>query len=196
MKNLFTALMLAGTITLPAALHAETSPAMNSQAPLTTMPESPISVGSPIDPASNPPAAPLSMTPEPATSPLPVTNKVEIYTGGIGEEEQKKIAEMENNYSLKLVFSGEGGMYLSDVAVKIKDSKGEMLVDDKTKGPIFLANLPEGHYTVDVSYQDHAKTLKESVGKAKKLKTVQVRIPITEAEETQPPPGVVRGFKK
>jgi hypothetical protein len=65
---------------------------------------------------------------------------------------------------------------VSDVGVKVTNSKGELVIDDVSNGPWLLARLPNGSYTAQATYNGHTVTQKFSVG-GKGLKTAQFRWP-------------------
>lgn len=97
-------------------------------------------------------------------------------TGGVGMADREALDYFENEYNLKLVFTGEGGMYLSNVAVNIVDSKGIPALSTTTEGPMLLANLQPGTYTVHANAEGYEKTQKVKIGE--NLKTVQLGFPV------------------
>lgn len=102
-----------------------------------------------------------------------------ILTGGIGDEELATLKAAESDYTAKLVFTGEGGMYLSDVDVVVRDSAQRELAHVVTQGPIMLIQLPAGTYQVKASTEGHTLTQPLTVdGKA--LVTKHVRFPVTQ----------------
>lgn len=79
-------------------------------------------------------------------------NDVAYVSGGIGDQEQAAFKQMSDEFNLNLVFAvEEGGNYLSDVAVRVYDSQGNLTLDAISNGPMFYANLPAGQYKVEVS---------------------------------------------
>ena len=52
------------------------------------------------------------------------------------------------DYSLKLVFAQRAGPYLAGIDVTIFDESGKKVVDARSEGPWFLADLPPGTYRV------------------------------------------------
>jgi hypothetical protein len=83
-------------------------------------------------------------------------------TGGIGEDEAKAMQEAARQYPLALEFvarTGDGrGAWLADVAVSIRDSRGNAVLQTRAEGPFLLARLPAGRYTVTARYQDAERT--------------------------------------
>lgn len=102
---------------------------------------------------------------------------VPVISGGVGENSSAAIKAQEDNYSVKLVFTGEGGMYLSDVNVSILDRQGNEVVNKVSRGPVLLAGLEKGQYTVQATAEGHSKKQTISV-KDNSLKTYHMRFPI------------------
>jgi hypothetical protein len=124
-----------------------------------------------------------------SSSALAAVNATDIVTGGVGMTNRAEIESIQNQYSLKLVYTGVGGMYLSDVDVTVTDKSGQIVASQKTDGPIMLIKLPAGSYTVSSSYAGHQKTNKISVGS--QLRTVQVGFPVTDADIAKVSGGVI-----
>lgn len=101
---------------------------------------------------------------------------VNVVTGGVGETERAQVKSQEGNYNLKLVFTGEGGIYLGDVAVIVRDKAGNEVVNGKTDGPFLLAELKPGSYTVDATDQGFQKQQTIQIGS--QLRTYYMRFPI------------------
>lgn len=102
---------------------------------------------------------------------------IQAVTGGVGGVSENTITSIENNYNLKLVYTGEGGMYLSDVDVVIKDASGKELVKGLTDGPFLLVKLEPGRYFIESSAPE-AYHIKRVVTVGTTLKTVQISFPI------------------
>ena len=74
---------------------------------------------------------------------------VSYLTGGIGHDEALAMKRAEKNYPLSMVFSaGKDNEYLADVHVTIKDKAGTTLLDTVSNGPIMLAKVPAGKYSL------------------------------------------------
>lgn len=80
--------------------------------------------------------------------------------------DQREQAEA-SQYSLKLVFAEPGGHFLADVATRITDSAGDVLLETVCDGPWLLLDLPAGTYQVDASFGDQSQTLSVTVGQAR-----------------------------
>lgn len=73
----------------------------------------------------------------------------ELLTGGVGEHERQQLLERAPEYDLFVSFAGrQSGAYVSGVRVTIEGRELEQPIVITTNGPLLLANLPEGHYTV------------------------------------------------
>jgi hypothetical protein len=103
-------------------------------------------------------------------------DRLPTWTGGIGLAERELIEQKQNDYTLKLVLIGEKGMYVSRVTVKITDKAGTEVVNTMTQGPVLLADLEPGRYTVEASAEGTTKTFHVTVGAT--LKTQHVLFPI------------------
>ncbi len=151
--------------------------AANAQVPATT-------ATSVITPTFATDARMIDVTVPPgATDRKLLKSTVPVATGGVADTGLEWIKGIENNYTTKVVFSGEGGMFLADVNVNIADSKGVSVVNGTTSGPVLLADLPAGSYELEARYATHVKKQKFTVGAKKELKTHQIQFPVKEAEE-------------
>ena len=75
--------------------------------------------------------------------------EVTFVSGGVGGDERNAMQAIRADYNLSLLFSVQGsGEYLSDVKVSITDSKGNTFLETVSDGPMLLASLKPGRYTV------------------------------------------------
>ena len=73
----------------------------------------------------------------------------ELLTGGVGERERQELLERAPDYDLFVSFAGrESGAYVSGVQVRLAGHALDQPIEITTNGPILLADLPDGHYTV------------------------------------------------
>lgn len=113
---------------------------------------------------------------------------VSFVSGGVGENSMAALKAREKEFNLKLIFTLNEGNYLADVGVRITDAAGKPVIEHVTDGPIFMARLPSGAYTVQASYNGKAQTRKLSVGE--RLQTAYMRWPSDPARDvTLPPEG-------
>lgn len=96
-----------------------------------------------------------------------------VWSGGIGQDERQLIEERQNDYALKIVFTGDAGMYVSGVHVVITDKDNVEVVNTVTQGPVLLADLPPGRYAVKTSAEGFAHDFKVTLHS--KLTTQHVR---------------------
>lgn len=80
---------------------------------------------------------------------------VAVLHGGVGFEERAAIEQKAADYNLKLTFARKGsGAYLFGIKVVVRNKQGAVLVDTTTSGPLLLAKLPDGDYTVSATERD------------------------------------------
>lgn len=77
---------------------------------------------------------------------------VRFASGGIGLSGRDELRALSNQFNLRLMFAMQGsGNYLAGAQVRILNSRGAVVLDATSEGPYFLAQLPPGSYTVEVS---------------------------------------------
>ena len=116
---------------------------------------------------------------------------VSFVSGGVGENSMAALKAREKEFNLKLIFTLNEGNYLADVGVRITDAAGKPVIEHVTDGPIFMARLPSGAYTVQASYNGKAQTRKLSVGE--RLQTAYMRWPSDPARDVTLPPEAREG---
>ena len=112
------------------------------------------------------PTAPVAATPAPIDSigsgaipslPLEVqaSNGISFINGGIGDEE----------FNVHVMLSAKNGEFISDVSLRILDSKDAPLVAVSDAGPYFYAHMAAGTYTLETTAANgEKKTAKITVG--------------------------------
>ncbi|WP_340124060.1 carboxypeptidase regulatory-like domain-containing protein [Methylobacter svalbardensis] len=91
-----------------------------------------------------------------------------FVSGGVGADEQDALQAMRAGYNLHLLFSIKGtGEYVSDVRVRIADSRGNSLMETLSEGPMLFARLKPGRYIVTVERGDQAFKQTTTVGSTK-----------------------------
>ena len=73
---------------------------------------------------------------------------VPYISGGIGTNEREELRAKEHDYNLKVVTAAEAGDYLSGVQLVIESAKNEPVLETTMTGPMLLAKLPPGSYTI------------------------------------------------
>lgn len=78
---------------------------------------------------------------------------VRYVTGGVGFEEQEylKSKELRSQYTLEVVTASKVGSYISDALVSVTEKSGESLLNVNMDGPLLLAMIPDGSYSVNVT---------------------------------------------
>jgi hypothetical protein len=84
---------------------------------------------------------------EPAIQPQ-TQGEVTFVSGGVGIQELAELQAMRADYNLSLLFSERNGDYLSDVKVRITDTRGNTFLETVSNGPKLFVKLPSGRYTV------------------------------------------------
>lgn len=92
-------------------------------------------------------AAPPPLSPQ-------VQNGIRFLTGGIGNQEQEKLRELDDDYNVRVALTRDDGAYLSNIHIAIEDRAGETLLETTTRGPILLAELAPGRYVMRASSED------------------------------------------
>lgn len=91
--------------------------------------------------------------------------EVSYLSGGVGQEEVTYLKSVSGDYNLRLQFAlSDGGAYVSDVDVRVKNGSGQEVLAAKSDGPIFYAKLPDGAYEVTVTYGGKPQSKKVTVG--------------------------------
>jgi hypothetical protein len=80
-------------------------------------------------------------------------------TGGVGTDERKIMQSWGGDYNVKLAFAEMSGVYLSDVELWI-EKDGRAMVHATSNGPWFYIKLPPGEYTVEATYEDETKQIR------------------------------------
>lgn len=95
-----------------------------------------------------------------AALPQPQTEgNVTYLSGGIGQDEALAMKEAQKQYPLSMTFS-QGGEYLANIPVDIRDKSGKTVLHAVSNGPIMLVTLPAGEYRV--SARMNGKTLQHT----------------------------------
>ena len=101
--------------------------------------------------------------------PLPpeqIQGKVSYITGGVGQEEAAAMRLQAPRFPLSLEFikaAKPNAEFLSGVNVTIKDQQGQTVLSTVSEGPILLARVPPGKYTVTVLAQEQGQAKQRNV---------------------------------
>ena len=117
-------------------------------------------------------SAPPTITTQPGTT----EPTVPFLSGGVGDDSMAQLIAREKEFDLKLFLVGQSGTYLSDIRITITDSRGRGILLTTSEGPILLANLPTGSYSIRAQKNGHMLEQKVSVTSGK-LQTTYFRFP-------------------
>lgn len=98
-----------------------------------------------------------------------------FMSGGIGDEELEIIKQRSNAFSLILLFAQKPeqgrSAYIADVAVTIRNSKQQTVLQTTSDGPYLMIDLPAGSYTIEATYGNLMKhqTLTLTSGKPQRM---------------------------
>jgi L-amino acid N-acyltransferase YncA len=73
---------------------------------------------------------------------------VPYLSGGVGADSREELLAKEKEYNLKIVVAERSGDYLAGVKVVIESARKEQVLDTTMEGPILLAKLAPGTYTI------------------------------------------------
>jgi hypothetical protein len=109
---------------------------------------------------------------------------VPYVSGGIGFEGREEMQAAEKDHNLKVVAAEKNGDYLAEVNVMIESAKKERMLDATMDGPILLAKLPPGTYTVKATFEGQTQSRTVTVG-GPGLRTLDFRWTTKEREATE-----------
>jgi len=79
-------------------------------------------------------------------------------SGGVGSAERDELRTKERDYNLKVVAAMKSGDYLSGVQIVIESATNERMLETTMAGPILLATLPPGSYTIKATAGEQTLT--------------------------------------
>ena len=83
---------------------------------------------------------------------------IPFVTGGPGADERAALQAKEKDYNLKIVAAATSGDYLAGVRVVIESAAKMSVLETRMDGPILLAKLPPGTYTIKATYGPSTQT--------------------------------------
>jgi len=99
---------------------------------------------------------------------------VPYISGGTGADAREALHAKEKDYNLKIIVADKSGDYLAGVKVVIESAKKAQLLDTTMEGPILLAKLPPGTYTIRATSNDQKLTRTVTIA-AQGLQQVDLR---------------------
>ena len=85
-------------------------------------------------------------------------DNVPYVSGGVGADSREELLAKEGEYNLKIVAAATSGDYLADVKIVIAAARNEQVLDATMEGPILLAKLSPGTYTVKATSDAQTQT--------------------------------------
>jgi hypothetical protein len=83
---------------------------------------------------------------------------VPYLSGGVGADAREALVAKEKEYNLKIVAAEKSGDYLAGVTVVIESARKEQVLDATMEGPILLAKLAPGTYTIRATSDGQTRT--------------------------------------
>ena len=83
---------------------------------------------------------------------------VPYVSGGVGADAREELLAKEGEYNLKIIVAATSGDYLADVKIVIEAARNERVLDATMEGPILLAKLSPGTYTVKATSDAQTQT--------------------------------------
>jgi hypothetical protein len=93
-----------------------------------------------------------------------------FMSGGVGTEQRTAMMNAAHNYALELEFvkgTKAPREYLSGVSVDIKDSADHTVLSTRADGPLLLARLPSGKYSISATNAGNTETRNVMVAEGK-----------------------------
>jgi hypothetical protein len=92
-----------------------------------------------------------------AANPLQVVKQgnVSYVSGGVGDQALSRIRSLARDFNLEVTLANPKGDYLGGANVAVHDASGKAILHTESQGPLFLAALTPGKYTVTVSEAGH-----------------------------------------
>ena len=85
-------------------------------------------------------------------------DNVPYISGGVGTDSREELLAKEKDYNLKIVVAATSGDFLADVKIVIESARNERVLDATMEGPILLAMMPPGTYTVRATSDAQTQT--------------------------------------
>ena len=83
---------------------------------------------------------------------------IPFVTGGVGADERADLQAKEKDYNLKIVTAATSGDYVANARVVIESAAKTSVLETRMEGPILLAKLPPGMYTIKATHGSSMQT--------------------------------------
>ena len=98
-----------------------------------------------------------------AVDPSQVVNQLPTINGGITKDEADLIRQQAPRYPLEITVARRGEApgvndFAAQAQLRVTDSAGRVVLERDDAGPIFLADLPDGTYTIEATWNGETKT--------------------------------------
>jgi hypothetical protein len=92
-----------------------------------------------------------------------------FVNGGVTKDEADLMRQQAPRYPLEVTFARRGetpgrNEFVADAQLRVVDSAGRVVLDRADTGPIFLASLPDGAYTIEATFGGQAKSQRVQLG--------------------------------
>ena len=110
-------------------------------------------------------ATPARTATNPDLPPIIARGAVAYMSGGISPGQESAMQQEATAYPLELRFLESGRAYGGPayVPVKIRSHSGQVVLDSSSDGPLMLAKLPDGQYSVSARYGGETEVLRADV---------------------------------
>lgn len=88
---------------------------------------------------------------------------VPYISGGTGADARQELLAKERDYNLKIIAADKSGDYLADVQVVIESARNERVLETTMDGPILLAKLAPGTYTISATSDTRTLTRRVTI---------------------------------
>jgi hypothetical protein len=104
--------------------------------------------------------APVAAQQKPvAEIPVRKQSGIPFVSGGMTAAQRQEMQRIANKYPMQLVFTAEGQPpELSGVRIKVRDLRGDTLIDAVADGPLFYFNPPSGRWTMEAEWNGEKVT--------------------------------------
>lgn len=91
------------------------------------------------------------------------SNDLPMLNGGITKDEADLMRQAAPRYPFEVTLARRGetpgrNEFVAEAQLRVTDESGRAVIERRDTGPIFLANLPNGAYTVEATYAGQTKT--------------------------------------